>query len=303
MRKDPREAFLRSRGAAQTRRAYRLDLKRFAQFLAGREGGPRRVADATPEVVRDYVDALRDRSLSVATKRRRVSALRQFFDWLRAEGLRASNPVQVTAPFEAGPDSPAADRTLDRSDLRTLLDAFDRDSVRGQRDYTLILLVVYGALRRGEVASLDVDDVRPLGRHWVVDLPVTSRGSGGYVRLPDAVAEQVQRLAGRYEDDEGPLWRSLSNRNRGARLTPDGLYKIVRRAGEEVGLDALSIDLLRRSGLRLAAAGGASVGALRRHARLQTTASTARYAEVEADGGSLSSAVSDRIPLDLDADR
>ncbi|MFB6248421.1 MAG: hypothetical protein ABEL97_07620, partial [Salinibacter sp.] len=163
----------------------------------------------------------------------------------------------------------------------------------------LILVIVYGALRRTEVASLDVEDIRPLGRHWVLDLPVSTQPLGGYVRIPDAVAEQVQQLADRYGADGGPLWRSFSNRNRGERLTPDALYKIVRRVGQQAGIDALSIDVLRRSGLRLASAGGASLDQLRQHARLQTPASTAKYA-VEDGDGRLSSTVSDRIPLTLD---
>jgi integrase/recombinase XerD len=291
--------FIQGRSSAETRRAYRYDLERFFEFLE-RTTDVDTPAEVTRESVRVYVRALRLESLSVSTKRRRIAAVRQFFDWLREKGAIPFNPVPGSVSFDATPDNsqdPA--RVLDRDALSAVLNAIDRDSVQGQRDYTLVLVVVYGALRRSEVASLDVDDVRPLGRHWVIDLSAGAQPQGGYVPVPGRVAEQVQRLASLYDEEEGPLWRSLSNRNRGDRLTPDALYKIVRRVGQEAGADDLNIDGLRRSGLRLASANGASLGQLRRHARLQTTASTVKYTAEDSGGGRLTSSVSDRIPLDL----
>lgn len=300
MNKKGLREFIQGRTTAETRRAYRYDLERFFEFLE-ETTGVRTAAEVTRESVRDYVRSLRSESLSVSTKRRRIAAVRQFYDWLREKGAVPFNPVPGSVSFDTTPDNsqhPA--RVLDRDALSTVLNAIDRDSTRGQRDYTLVLVVVYGALRRSDIASLDVDDVRPLGRHWVIDLSAGAQSRGGYVPVPDRVAEQVQRLASLYDEEDGPLWRSLSNRNRGDRLTPDALYKIVRRVGQEAGVDDLSIDGLRRSGLRLASANGASVDQLRRHARLQTTASTAKYTAEDPGDGRLTSSVSDRIPLDLE---
>lgn len=304
MNKEQIDVFIQGRPSAETRRAYRYDLERFFGFLerstdsrAPADTGP---ADVTTESVRDYIRALKSGSLSVSTKRRRIAAVRQFFDWLREEGTVPFNPVPGSVSFNTTPETtPESARVLDRDALSAVLNAIDRDSLQGQRDYTLVLVVLYGALRRSDVASLDVDDVRPLGRHWVIDLSTDSQARGGYVRVPAPVAEQVQRLATLYDEEEGPLWRSMSNRNRGDRLTPDALYKIVRRVGRDAGVDDLSIDDLRRSGLQLASANGASLDQLRQHARLQTTASTAKYT-AEDSGGRLSSTVSDRIPLDLE---
>ena len=295
------EPFLRSLDAPETRRAYRYDLSCFFDFLAERDG-PVAADEISPDDTRRFFRHLEATSLSPSTKRRRVTALRSFFDWLRSEtGLVAFNPVQdppsfsadSTAPEEAGP---APDRDM----LRRLLDQMDRKTLRGQRDYTLVLTIVYGALRRAEVASLDVDDVRPLGRHWVIDLPVSSQPRSGYIPIPDAVAEQVQRLADLYDEPAGPLWRSLGNRNRGGRLSPDAIYKVVRRAGQAAGLDAPSIEGLRRAGLRLASLGGATLSQLRDHARLSTTASAAKYTAEDDRPGRLSSSVSARIPLNID---
>jgi site-specific recombinase XerD len=293
------EEFIQGHTSAETRRAYRYDLEQFLEFLEETTDfcAPAEVSRAS---VHTYIQALKTESLSVSTKRRRVAAVRQFFEWLREKDAVPFTPVPGSVSFDTTPEkSEEPARTLDRDALSTVLTAIDRDSVKGQRDYTLVVVVVYGALRRSEVASLNVEDVRPLGRHWVIDLPAGTQSQGGYVPVPALVAEQVQRLAALYEEEDGPLWRSLSNRNRGGRLTPDALYKVVRRVGREAGVDGLSIDDLRRSGLRLASANGASIGQLRRHARLQTTASTAKYTDDDSDGSRLSSSVSDRIPLEL----
>lgn len=301
MLSEPVSRFLQGLNTAETRRAYRYDLRCFFAFLADRDGPPDPI-DVSPDDVRRYVRELKAASLSVSTKRRRVAAVRRFYEWLRTEeGAISFTPVQCSPSFASeNRDAEASTPGLDREALATLLEHIDRGTLRGQRDYTLLLVIVYGALRRAEVAALDVDDVRPLGRHWVIDLPVSSQPQGGYVKIPAAVADHVQRLADRYDESEGPLWRSLGPRHRGGRLSPDALYKIVRRAGRAAGIEALSIDGLRRAGLQLASIGGATLSELRDHARLTTTSSTAKYTATPDTAGRLSSSVSDRIPLTLE---
>ena len=299
MIQDRAHRFVQDLDAEETRRAYRYDLECFFDFLTDRDR-PVDVVEVSPTDIRHYFDHLDEQALSVSTKRRRVAAVRRFFDWLRKEGVVPFTPVQDAPSFTAEHSgNPEDERFLDRETLSALLDDIDRDDLQGHRDYTLILLIVYGALRRAEVASLDVENVRPLGRHWVIDLPTSYQTQGGYVRIPDAVAEQVQRLADRYDEADGPLWRSLGNRNRGGRLSPDALYKIVRRVGRTAGVERLSIEVLRRSGLRLASVGGATLSQLRDHARLKTAASAAQYT-AEDNSGRLSSSVSDRIPLNVE---
>lgn len=77
-------------GGRNTLEAYRRDLEDFSAFLAGVP-----LADATTGAIRDYLADLADRGLSTATAARRLSAIRQFFRFLFAEGHRADDPAAV----------------------------------------------------------------------------------------------------------------------------------------------------------------------------------------------------------------
>lgn len=294
------ERFLAQFNSEQTRRAYAHDLDQFFQFL---NRSPSEIVDSMAldrSDLQSFVNEMREKDLSVATQRRRVSAVRRFYDWLRERGTIGHNPIQGRVEFREPNSTTASDSEpfLTRDAIQSILDALERDTVRGRRDYALVTLILFAALRRSEAAVLDVGDVRPLSRHWIVDLPPNGRGHGGYVPIPDEVAEAVQELVDTYESGDGPLWRSLSPQNRGERLSPDALYKTVRRAGREANVEGVTIERLRQSGLRLASKGGATVDELRRHARLQTAASAVRYC-AQTESSRLNSDVGTRIALDL----
>src|SRR3954470_6145890 len=77
------------RGAARnTLEAYRRDLEDFAADLKGVA-----LADATGEDIRGYLARLAGRDFSAATVARRLSAVRQLYRFLYAEGLRKEDPA------------------------------------------------------------------------------------------------------------------------------------------------------------------------------------------------------------------
>lgn len=296
------ERFLTQLGSEETRRAYRLDLRRFLEYLGGSARERTFPDGVTTKHLDGFVSWMDADGLSTATQRRRVSAVRRFYDWLCENGDRSTNPVRGPLSIPREPESGSSeDGFLTAGQIESLLGGLDRSSNEGRRTFALILVILYGSLRRAEVASLNIDDVRPLGRRWVIDLPQTSSGTGGYVPIPDPVVDAVQSLTEVYGEDSGPLWRSFSNRNRGERLSPDALYKSLRRAGESVGLESVTIERLRQSGLRLASAGGASIQAVQEHARLRSARSTARYAEMDPNRDRLGKTLEERIPIDLSA--
>lgn len=65
----------------------------------------------------------------------------------------------------------------------------------------------------------------------------------------------------------GALFRSYSNRNRGARITGDAVYHVVRDAGKRAGLEDVSPNTLRKTALQLAVDGGATGDQVRAHGR------------------------------------
>lgn len=290
---DLRESFLQEISSAQTRRAYRTDLKRFFGEEDVQEPDVRAVGS---DAVKTLVGGMHRNGLSASTQRRRLAALRRFFDWLIERGLLQHNPARTPQVKPKPPDSGTSDRSfLMREDVKELVLAAGQNIRTGLRDQALILTIVYAALRRSEVADLEVDDIRPLGRHWIIDLG----SAGGYVRIPEIVVNAIERMTEAYGISSGPLWRSLSNRNRETPMSPDAIYKVVRRISERAGLDPVSIDTLRQTGLQLALKGGATLRDVQVHGRFSSATTAATLHEQEDRSGALSGEAVEKIELDL----
>jgi integrase len=75
---------------------------------------------------------------------------------------------------------------------KQVLRVFDRNTLRGSRDYAIVAVLLGCGLRRAEVAALAVQDLQQREEHWVfVDLV----GKGGHVRtvpVPFWIAEALR---------------------------------------------------------------------------------------------------------------
>ena len=84
------EMLLVDRGAsANTREAYQRDLVDFGKFQRARGVDPAAVGDAD---IRAYLSDLAARDMAPRTVARRLSTLRQFFQFLASEGIRTGTP-------------------------------------------------------------------------------------------------------------------------------------------------------------------------------------------------------------------
>ena len=273
------ETFSNTISSQHTRRAYQKDL----QLFQSKTASPLPSVDR--ESIRLFLTFLEDRNEASSTIRRRLSALRSFYDWMQESGHCADNPAR-DVQFESSPPG-QTDPPLDVEALQTLISSVTGESKRQVRARALILTVLYGALRRTPLSSLEVENVRPLGRRWVIDLE-SNRGRGGYVPIPASAVEAIEKVKDRFSIDHGPLWRSLSNRSHGERLSADALYSIVSRSGREANLETpVTIDRLRTSGLRLALSAGAHPDDVRAHSRLQNPRSVANHLDHRPGTGGL----------------
>ena len=288
--------FLASVDAPNTRRAYRADVRAFVKHVEN-------VRTVAPAEVGGFVERMQRDGRATSTVRRRLSAVRRFYDWMVARGEIESNPARTyRADFSERSHTSGSEntvRTLSRDETEQLVRAATEAGESAVRDRALILTVVYGALRRAEVAAMNVEHVRPLGRHWVIDLPSGETWSSAYVKVPSLVVEAIDAVQSAYDIDEGAVWRSLSNRNRGDRMTPDAIYKVVQRTADRAGIANVDVDTLRHTGLRLAVEAGASLQQVQAHARLQHAASVEKYASDTASGGRLGESAVDFVELDV----
>ena len=145
------------RGAAgNTIEAYRRDLQHLAQFL-DRLGRPLRAA--VPPDLAAYTRALTLEGLAPASRARRLSAVRQLYKFLTAEGHIVDDPAHgLSGPKLKRP----LPRTLSVAEVDRLLDTAKaqvdgttgRDRVRALRLHCLIEMLYATGMRASELVSL-----------------------------------------------------------------------------------------------------------------------------------------------------
>lgn len=269
-------AYLQRFTRAQTRRSYRTDLEQFfgADFVDLDQARA-----ATFMHVNRHIRALEELGRKPSTIRRRIAAIRGFYDWLLALEVVERNPADknLIRRVRSGARQDQTITFLTRQQARKLLKATDEAGEAAARDRALIMTLLHCVLRRSEAAAMDVEHLRPLGHYWVLDIPDAKGGADQYVKVPAHVVETIHDMTDVYGIETGALWRSFSNRNRGDRLTPDAIYKMVRRTAERAGLPDIGAHVLRHTGCTLAIDSGASIEQVKTHARHKDIDTTMNY--------------------------
>ncbi|MES0135107.1 site-specific tyrosine recombinase XerD [Mesorhizobium sp. M0016] len=175
------EAFLEmmsaERGAAaNTLSSYRRDLEDASQQIAGG------LAAAAAADICAYLDDIAARGFASTSQARKLSAIRQFFKFLYAEGLRGDDPTGTLDSPKKGRPLPKtmseADtgRLLDRAALETG-DAVNGDRVAALRLHALVEVLYATGLRVSELVGLPVTVAQRDDRFFMV------RGKGDKERM------------------------------------------------------------------------------------------------------------------------
>lgn len=259
-----------------TRTAYRKDLR---QFFGTEDVTPDLALEASFLHVNRYIEELQARDCKASTIRRKIAAIRGFFDWLVSLDVCEKNPADpnLIRRVRSASTSDRSITFLTKRQAERLIKATDEAGEAAARDRTLIMTLIHCVLRRSEAAAMDVEHIRPLGRYWVLDLPTAKGGEDQYVKIPAHVVEQIDSMRLQYEIQTGPLWRSFSNRNRGDRVTPKTIYRIVKRTAKRAGLPDIGAHALRHTGCTLAIESGASLQQVKTHARHKNLETTMMY--------------------------
>ncbi len=167
------EMLIAERGAAlNTVAAYRSDLGDCQAFLAHSGGG---LAAADSTALRAYMQGLERRGVTARTAARRLSALRQLYRFLLADGIRGDDPAEAIDRPRLGRRLP---KVLSEAEIGALLDAAAKlPGAKGVRMTALLELLYATGLRVSELVGLPLAAV---ARDPQVLLVV---GKGGRERL------------------------------------------------------------------------------------------------------------------------
>lgn len=170
------EMMVAERGAARnTVDAYRRDLSDFLSFLAAKNDS---LATVPRTQIEGFLASLSHAGNSPQTVARKLSALRQLFQFLYTEKLRADNPVATLQTPRLAKRLP---KTLSVEEVSQLLEAARVDSTpRGLRLQAMIELMYGAGLRVSELVGLKLSalQVAEGGRQVSTDmLRITGKGN------------------------------------------------------------------------------------------------------------------------------
>jgi len=146
-----------------TRQSYRDSLKLLLVHVARKSGDPSGLdlADITPERVLAFLEYLETTRHNGATTRNvRLSAIHCFF---RYAGSRFPEHLALTQRILGIPFKRAGSREihyLDLPDIKAVLNAVDRSTALGRRDFALLSLLFNTGARVSEVVELQACDFR-----------------------------------------------------------------------------------------------------------------------------------------------
>ena len=150
-------------------------------------------------------------NLAPSTVNVRLSAVRKLVAEARRNGvIGAEDAANLSEVPNIGQKGTRLGNWLTREQVRELLTIPDRSTLKGKRDYVILALLVGCALRRQELATLDVETIQLREGRWVLaDL----EGKGRRIRtvaVPAWVKQGINAwmIAARIED--GRLLRSIS---------------------------------------------------------------------------------------------
>ena len=259
--------------ARNTRSAYETDLKSAAAYLAAAKNITS-WQQADREMLLDYLDDLRDKSLASATIARHLIALKMLFRYLKNEGRISVDITEVM-------DSPRLWKILpdflSEEEVLALLKAFKTkdDDPLEVRNRTILELLYSSGLRVSETAGLQLKSIN----FELEMLRIT--GKGNKTRLVP-MGKPAMRQLKRYLEEARPQLTANDPANpavflsfRGKQLDRERIWQVVKLAAERAGIvKSIHPHTLRHSFASHLLANGADLRAIQEmlgHANIATT--------------------------------
>jgi integrase/recombinase XerC len=225
------------------------------------------------ELVSNYEVWLLKKELAPATINRKLASIKSLVNYASEAGkcfYTLSNiKTQTVTTYR--------DTTgISSETFKTMLATVNRNTIKGKRDYAILLLLWGNALRRSEVQKCQLKHFEPTEKRlWI--LGKGKKGQLQQISLGKETIKAIQEwLAVRGKCDENePLFCAVHKGYWGHQLNTDSIYKLVKKYAKLAGIKkVLSPHRLRHSAITAAleATNGdvRSVQKLSRHSSLNT---------------------------------
>lgn len=221
-------------------RAYQTDLRHFSNFLKKNKLSFFQVQRGD---IASYINELGEKTYAPRTRARKISALRNFYDYMFEEKYIEENPCAYLSSPKIPQNLP---EILSEQEVLALIKAPKLDKPTGYRDRAMLEVLYGSGLRVSELVGLNVGDIDQIGF-------VRCLGKGDKERIIP-LGEHALKATEKYLDYARP--RLLKNQrelalflnSRGTRLTRQGFWKIIKKWAISAGIEQeVSPHILRHS--------------------------------------------------------
>lgn len=254
----------------KTVETYTRNIRPFIQYLLDNN-----IQGPTEDTIRAYRDHIAAEH-KATTVQAYLIAVKVFFHYLEKQGLYNDIAKDVkNVQIEKGHKKDY----LTPEQAKNLISQVDRSTLKGKRDYAILLLMLTSGLRTIEVVRANTEDLKPRGSYYVLYLQGKGRDDkSDFVKVAPATLEAINTyLKARGTNKEGePLFSSSARRNPGERLTTKSISRLCKEYLLEAGLnsDRLTAHSLRHTAGTLNLIAGGTLQEtkdLLRHKDLNTT--------------------------------
>lgn len=233
----------------------------------------------TREDIIAFRDELKASGHKPTTVQNYITATKLFFKWTAQERIYPNVAEHIKG---AKLNREHKKDYLTSRQVKTILEAVERDTVKGLRDYAMLTLMITGGLRTIEVVRADISDLRNIGECTALFVQGKGREEKTeYIKISPEVERAIRTyLTKRGSKDESePLFTSTSNNNAGQRLTTRTVSEIVKDRLKSAGYDSnrLTAHSLRHTAVTLSLLAGKDITEVQQFARHSNIATTMIY--------------------------
>lgn len=206
---------------------------------------------ASPETIVNYINDLADYAKS-STIRRRISAISENYN---AAGFDENNPCRqwivkeaLTGLMRFKGAVQLGKTPLYWEEIEQIVEGMNPENITNLRDKTILLTGFLGALRRSEIISIDLEDIKFVPQGVIINIrhsKTDQTSEGQLIGIPHIKQPQmdcVQSLRAWMQAahiETGPLFRRILKGGKVSeqRLSDKSVNLLVKRYAQQIGLD------------------------------------------------------------------
>lgn len=263
--------------STNTRDAYIDDVSKLLNALEASGIEPE---EATVDVLRSFMSDLHDIGITARSAARILSGIKNFYKWLRLEGVTDLDPTELLESPAIGSHLPSV---LSIDEINALSAAPDLSDVLGRRNHAIIETMYGCGLRVSELCGLQISHIDFRNAVMLI------QGKGSKERLipvNDTALELLRQYiydGDRDSVDINPADADIVFLNRrGRHLTRVMIFYILRDAAARAGIDkTISPHTLRHSFATHLLEGGANLRAIQQMLGHESISTTQIYLHIE----------------------